>query len=150
MFARTDRLLLRPIWAEDAPSLRQLGLAIPDLIQSRIDMPDLLVLSRTDAHPKPVGRASLARTRGGTTALRLWITPEARGHGHATEAGRAVIDMAQHCLGLSALTACPAPDDAAALRLCARLGFGMGQGAGAQLALPLKNDKKIAKFCLAA
>jgi RimJ/RimL family protein N-acetyltransferase len=49
--------------------------------------------------------------------------PEARGRGFAAEAARAVLDWARASLGLRRVLALAAPDNAASLKLLARLGF---------------------------
>ena len=109
MFARTERLLLRPGWAEDAPALaaaiademivRNLATApwpygLRDaeafLAQARDPaLPSFLIFERTDGAPNLVGVVRLGPTsiRSGRARLldradRYW------GRGYATEAAR--------------------------------------------------------------
>src|SRR4051794_39522333 len=118
MFARTRRLTLRPGWIEDAPAVsRALGheSVVRNLAQvpwpyalgdaqaflSRPRAPtDLffLILSH-EADSRIVGGIGLDPGLEGHE-LGYWLTPDAWGRGYAPEAGRAVIDIARHALGL--------------------------------------------------
>ena len=93
MFARTARLLLRPGWAEDAPTLaaaigderivRNLATApwpyrLRDaeafLAQPRDPiLPSFLVFERTDGEPLLLGSCGLARRPSGGVELGYWI-----------------------------------------------------------------------------
>ena len=99
MFARTERLLLRPGWAEDAPALaaaiademivRNLGTApwpygLRDaeafLAQPRDPvLPSFLIFERTDGAPKLVGFCALKRRPSGAVELGYWIARDAWG-----------------------------------------------------------------------
>ncbi len=119
MFARTDRLLLRPGFAEDAPELASaIGeQAIADNLAQvpwpygvsearsflAIDhpplLPSFLILMRTDGQPKIVGGIGLHAAadndqywgKQASTEIGYWVARPYWGLGIATEAGRAVI-----------------------------------------------------------
>ena len=115
MFARTERLLLRPGWAEDAPALaraiadeqivRNLATAPwPYRLARRRGLPRrsrairrcrrFLIIERTDGAPRLVGACGLGRRPSGAVELGYWIAPAHWGRGFATEAGRALIEIA--------------------------------------------------------
>ncbi len=140
MFARTERLLLRPGWAEDAPAL---AVAIDHETVSRnlswgrwptgndverwlrvhdAAMPSLLILSRTDGEPELIGGSGLHKMSDGGVELDFWISPHRRGLGFATEAARAMLGIAQ-ALGVRVLAACAFTEQAAAGRVLEKLGF---------------------------
>ena len=142
MFARTSRLLLRPGWAEDAPALasamademicRDLWsapwpLTVSDaeaLLNAAGDpaLPAMLIFERTDAEPKLVGQCGLRRRPSGTVELYVWIVPELRGRGFASEASAALLDIA--CtLGIRQIEAGHYADSPAAAALLTKLGF---------------------------
>jgi len=142
MFARTQRLLLRPGWREDAPALAR---AISDeavvrnlsrvpwpyglkeaeafLDQPHGDLSRLLVFQRTAGAPRLVGGIGLHRDENGEAELGYWITRSCWGLGFATEAGRAVIDMARRSLRLPRLVAGHALDNPASGNVLRKLGF---------------------------
>src|SRR5438874_4473461 len=114
MFARTERLLLRPGFPEDAPAL---AAAIADqtvvrnlavvpwpytlrdaeaFLASPRDpvLPSFLIFERTEAAPQLVGSCGLARRPSGAVEMGYWIARPFWGRGYATEACRAVIDIA--------------------------------------------------------
>ena len=142
MFARTERLLLRPGWIEDASQLAQAishqsistNLAANHWPGSHTDaeswlcrvhgnlLPRLLIFSRTREAPKLVGGAGLHRVGDGAVELDVWITPEARGAGFAAEAAHAMIDIA-NTIGIGRLSARVFSENAAAIRLLVKLGF---------------------------
>ena len=142
MFARTERLLLRPGWAEDAPALaaaiademivRNLGTApwpygLRDaeafLAQPRDPvLPSFLVFERTGGAPKLVGFCALKRRPSGAVELGYWIARDAWGRGFATEACRALIDIAA-TLGLARLEGAHFLDNPASGRVLEKLGF---------------------------
>lgn len=142
MFARTENLLLRPGWSEDAPILAQAivqGLPTHDLCWGRwptetdqVDrwlrhghdllLPRLLIFSRTQGAPELVGGIGLHRMADGNAELDFWISPARRNRGFATEAARAVLAMAK-ALGLSQLTACVFSENGAAARVLEKIGF---------------------------
>lgn len=130
MFARTERLTLRPGWPEDAPALVQ-ALAhdapwpamVKDaeafLRQARAAYdPAFLIFDGINSDPRLVGGIAVEAGE-----FRLWIATPARGRGYATEAGRAVIATAHHALGYRRLTARHLDSDTASARVLAKLGF---------------------------
>jgi RimJ/RimL family protein N-acetyltransferase len=142
MFARTERLLLRPGWAEDAPALaaaiademivRNLATApwpyrLRDaeafLAQPRDPvLPSFLIFERTDGAPKLVGSCGLGRRPSGAVELGYWIARAHWGRGFATEAGRALVEIAR-TLGLPSLDASHFLDNPASGRVLEKLGF---------------------------
>jgi len=126
MFARTERLLLRPGFPEDVPALAP---AIAEaLLAYRSDplLPSLLILERTEAEPRVVGICGLRRRPSGSAELRCWIAPEHRGRKLASEACAALVDIAR-TLKLPIVHAIDRSDDPAAGRLLRRLGFVPGE-----------------------
>ena len=121
MFARTERLLLRPGWAEDAPgqegdcrpdhrpqfgerALALLRCATPRRSWSRraIRSSSLLIFERTDGEPMLVGACGLGRRASSNVELGYWISRPHWGRGLASEAGLALVGMAR-ALGLARL-----------------------------------------------
>ena len=142
MFARTPRLLLRPGFPEDAPAL---AAAIADeaiarnlatvpwpyrmrdaeaYLASPRDpvLPSLLVFERTDGAPQLVGSCGLGRRTSGVVELGYWISRAHWGRGIATEAGRALVDIAR-TLGLACLEGSHFTDNPASARVLEKLGF---------------------------
>ena len=142
MFARTPRLLLRPGFPEDAPALAS---AIGDLaivrnlavvpwpytirdaeafLASPRDpvLPSFLIFERTDGPPKLVGSCGLGRRPSGAVELGYWIARSSWGRGFATEAGKALVDIAR-ALGLARLEASHFIDNPASSRVLEKLGF---------------------------
>jgi len=142
MFARTERLLLRPGWAEDAPALaaaiademivRNLATApwpysLRDaeafLAQPRDPiLPSFLIFERTDGEPNLVGSCSLGRRPSGAVELGYWIARPYWGLGYATEAGLALVEIAR-ALRLQNLEASYFLDNPASARVLEKLGF---------------------------
>ena len=142
MFARTERLLLRPGWGEDAPALAQAiadeavvrnlatapwpyGLADAEaFLASPRDpaLPSFLIAERTDGAPRLVGACGLARRSSGNVELGYWIARAHWGQGFATEAGRALIAIAR-TLKLPRLEASHFVDNTASGRVLDKLGF---------------------------
>ena len=142
MFARTERLLLRPGWAEDAPALaaaiademivRNLATApwpyrLRDaeafLAQPRDPvLPSFLIFERTDGAPRLVGSCGLGRRPSGAVELGYWIARPFWGHGYATEASIALIDIAK-ALGIAQLEGSHFLDNPASARVLEKLGF---------------------------
>lgn len=139
MFAITERLLLRPGWAEDAPALAQ---AIGDeaIVRNTARVPWPYTLSDAEAFlALPVAplrprflifRRDDARLVGGiglmgeaVAELGYWIARAAWGQGFASEAGRAVVALADQSLRLPRLVASHALDNPASGRVLAKLGF---------------------------
>jgi RimJ/RimL family protein N-acetyltransferase len=142
MFARTERLALRPGWAEDAPALaaaiadelivRNLATApwpyrLRDaeafLAQPRDPvLPSFLIFERTDDAPRLVGSCGLGRRPSGAVELGYWIARPFWGRGYATEASIALIDIAR-ALGIAQLEGSHFLDNAASGRVLEKLGF---------------------------
>lgn len=142
MFIRTENLLLRPGWVEDAPELHA-AFAREDVVMTLAHAPwpyalddavaylgrerasheaDLLIYLRTDHPPRLVGGISIAE-RDGEAELGFWIVPSARGRGYATEAGRALIAAARDSLRLDRLMSVHAVENPASGRVLRKLGF---------------------------
>jgi RimJ/RimL family protein N-acetyltransferase len=143
MFARTDRLLLRPGWPEDAAALagaladhaivRNLakvpwpyGLADAEAFlaaEPKAGEPDFLVFRRTRGPARLIGGIGLGRTPEGEIELGYWIARNAWGLGYATEAACAVVAMARGSLGLDRLVAGHFLDNPASGRVLEKIGF---------------------------
>ena len=143
MFARTERLLLRPGWREDAPALhhalanlvapgRQDAFLIEDaeaLLAQAGDpvRPEMLIFARTFGPPRLVGGVALCGRE--ETELRFWIARPYWGLGFATEAGRAAVSIARDTLRLPFLRARIEDGGFAAGRVLRKLGFhAIGEG----------------------
>jgi RimJ/RimL family protein N-acetyltransferase len=143
MFARTERLLLRPGWKEDAPALFQ---AISDerVVRNLAQAPwpytfdhaeafltrereprdaTLLIFLRTSGAPRLVGGIGIHRLPSGEDELGYWIVRAFWGQGIATEAGRALIANARDTLRLKRLASGHFLDNPASGRVLAKLGF---------------------------
>lgn len=142
MFARTERLLLRPCWPEDA---HELHTAIADeaivrnlarapwpytvdeaerfaaLEHSEI-YPTFLLMQRTDGAPRLVGACGLGE-RNGEAELGYWIARPNWGLGYASEAAKAVISVAR-AIGHEHLVAGHFIDNPASGHVLRKLGFG--------------------------
>lgn len=142
MFARTPRLLLRPGFPEDAPAL---AAAIADRAIARNlanvpwpysmrdaeaylasprdpTLPSLLIFERTKGAPQLVGACGLGRRVSGSVEMGYWIARPFWGRGYATEACRALIDIAR-TLGLANLEGSHFLDNPASARVLEKLGF---------------------------
>lgn len=142
MFARTERLLLRPGWAEDAPALakaiadeaivRNLALApwpygldeARAFLNKTADpvLPSFLLLRRGEGEPELVGGAGFGRKPGGGVEIGYWIARAHWGNGYAYEAGCQLIEIAR-TLGLPRLEAGHFVDNPASGRVLEKLGF---------------------------
>jgi len=144
MFARTPRLTLRPGWPEDAPALTR-AIAHYDVacMLSRLPWPytqadaeawlarpasatevNCVILSHEHAYPELVGGISiLQRDADSAYEIGYWLTPGARGRGYATEAGKAMLGIARHAMGLERLRSSHFVDNPASGRVLAKLGF---------------------------
>ena len=142
MFARTDRLLLRPGWREDAPAL---AAAIGDAAVARnlarvphpygIDdalsflslpegpLPRLLIVLRSEDGPRLAGGIGLHHDDQGRAELGYWIARPYWGRGIATEAGRAFLDAVDHTLRLDRIVAGHMIDNPASGAVLRKLGF---------------------------
>lgn len=143
MFARTERLLLRPGWLEDAPALYQ-AIADQAIVRNLASAPwpysladaeaflaterdpataNMLIFRRTSAAPELVGGIGFGRRPSGAIELGYWVARPHWGKGYATEAGRAVIDMARQSLGMSKLISGHFVDNPASGRVLEKIGF---------------------------
>jgi RimJ/RimL family protein N-acetyltransferase len=143
MFARTERLLLRPGWSQDAPALfeaigderivRNLATApwpysFADAeawlaTERRASEPTLLVFLHGGGAPELIGAIGIGRRPAGETELGYWIARRHWGRGYATEAGRALLATARHGLRLKRLDAGHFLDNPASGRVLEKLGF---------------------------
>ncbi len=142
MFARTERLLLRPGWAEDAPELAR-AIADEQVVRNLATapwpygledaeaflaaprdpaMPSFLITERTDGAPRIVGSCGLGRRPSGAVEMGYWIGRQHWGKGFATEASRALIEIAK-VLKLPRLEASHFLDNPASGRVLEKLGF---------------------------
>ncbi len=141
MFARTERLLLRPIWPEDASALhaaiadeaivRNLASApwpytAADAAQfagvdHRQMFPNFMLMLRTKGAPKLIGSCGLAECDG-EAELGYWIARDHWGWGFATEAARAVVNVAK-ALGHGRLIAGHFTDNPQSGRVLRKSGF---------------------------
>jgi RimJ/RimL family protein N-acetyltransferase len=147
MFARTPRLTLRPGWPEDAPALAAaIGhesvvtklskapwpyreqdardfLALPF---APGDVRLLICAHAGSSEPRLIGGIALDAARDSdceSAELGYWLTPDAWGRGYATEAGRAVVDIARYALPFRRLTSGWFVDNPASGHVLAKLGF---------------------------
>jgi len=142
MFARTERLLLRPGFAEDAPML---AAAIADerivrnlttvpwpygvkeaheFLSREPDpgLPRMLITERVNDGARIVGACSLHRKPSGAVEMGYWISRPHWGRGLATEASRALIEIAK-TLRIHRLGAAHFVDNPASGRVLEKLGF---------------------------
>ncbi len=142
MFARTERLLLRPGWVDDAPALHAAisheavasklarlpwpySLADAQDYLSRplnLTAPRFLMFARTAGKPRLVGGIGLEASSCGAE-LGYWLAPDYWGLGFATEAGRAVVELARESLRLPRLVASHFIDNPASGHVLRKLGF---------------------------
>ncbi len=142
MFARTERLLLRPGWAEDAPALAR-AIADEAIVRNLSTapwpygvaeaeaflaaprdpiFPSFLITERTSAAPRLIGACGFGRRPSGAVELGYWIARPHWNRGFATEAGHALIDIAR-TLKLPQLEASHFVDNPASGRVLEKLGF---------------------------
>ena len=156
MFIRTRRLFLRPAWAEDARAIHG-AIACWDVVKNlsrapwpytmadaeafargRVLDPDeaaFLIFARTDGDPLLVGTIGFGRRCAADDEAELgyWIAPDHWGRGYATEAGRAVVELAFDGLRLPALAAGHFTDNPASGAVLRKLGFApTGETCGTQ------------------
>ncbi len=142
MFARTPRLTLRPLWPEDAEVLAtMIGDPRVARMLSRVPYPYTLadaqawtalprgaheprfaILAHDGPAPRLIGGIAIS-DHDGAPALGYWLAADAWGRGYATEAGRAVIEMARHALPLDRIAAWHFVDNPASGRVLRKLGF---------------------------
>ncbi len=143
MFARTDRLLLRPGWAEDAPALAA-GIGDPVILRNLASAPSpytladakaflaaersvgetaALIFRRTEGAPQLAGCVGIGRRPDGSRELGYWIARPFWGLGYATEAAAAMLAHARDGLRLERIEAGHFLDNPASGRVLAKLGF---------------------------
>jgi RimJ/RimL family protein N-acetyltransferase len=141
MFARTERLLLRPSWPEDAGAIYD---AIADeaivgnlarapwpytrddavnfaALEHRELFPNFMLMLRTDGAPKLIGSCGLGE-REGEVELGYWIARDHWGQGFAAEAAKAVVGVAK-ALGHKKLVAGHYTDNPNSGRVLRKVGF---------------------------
>jgi RimJ/RimL family protein N-acetyltransferase len=143
MFARTERLLLRPAWEEDADALfraigderivRNLATApwpyLPEhaagwvSAQRPAHRPASLIFLRTGPEPVLIGGIGIHDTPDGEIELGYWIARPHWGHGFASEAGRAVLAFARDALRVERIVAGHFLDNPASGSVLRKLGF---------------------------
>ncbi len=161
MFARTERVLLRPSWPEDAAELhraiadegivRNLARApwpytAEDAVRSATQehdalFPSFLMMLRTNGAPRLIGACGIGNFNN-DAELGYWIGRPYWGLGFATEAGRAVIEIAK-AIGHRKLHASHCTDNPASGKVLRKLGF---QSTG-KTALRHSNGRGIATTC---
>jgi RimJ/RimL family protein N-acetyltransferase len=141
MFARTERLLLRPSWAEDAAELHQ-AIADEGIVRNlasapwpytaddavRFAMqehdalyPAFLLMLRTHGAPRLIGACGIGNYDG-SAELGYWIARPYWGLGFATEASRAVIHIAR-AIGHKKLIASHFTDNPGSGNVLRKVGF---------------------------
>lgn len=138
MFAITERLLLRPGWAEDAPALsRAIGeeavvrnLATVPWPYALGDAERFLAMPQDPTRPRflitlrangeLIGGGGL---QGDEPEIAYWLARAHWGRGYATEAGRALVAFADLSLRLPRLSGRHAIDNPASGRVLRKLGF---------------------------
>lgn len=139
MFHRSERLLLRPPWPEDWKLVLG-GIADEGVVRNLARAPwpyepqharDFVRLPIAPAYPRfLIARADNAQLVGcigidpheGQVELGYWIARQHWGQGYATEAGRAVLDVAR-MLGHQRMVASHFLDNPASGRVLRKLGF---------------------------
>lgn len=146
MFARTDRLLLRPAWGEDSAKIFR-GIADEQVVRNLASAPwpylpehasgwaeiprpahrpASLIFLRGAGEPELVGAIGIHDVpdgRSGEVELGYWIARERWGQGIATEAGAAMLRFARDTLRLPRLIAGHFLDNPASGRVLRKLGF---------------------------
>jgi len=141
MFARTERLLLRPSWPEDAQELHQ-AIADEGIVRNLTRAPwpytaddavhfaaqahderhpTFLLMLRTKGAPRLIGGCGIGDLDG-EAELGYWIARPYWGLGFATEASRAVIHIAK-TIGYKKLIASHFTDNPASGNVLRKLGF---------------------------
>ena len=141
MFARTERLLLRPSWPEDANELhraiadegivRNLARApwpytVEDAARFATEghdslFPNFLLMLRTRGAPRLIGACAIG-SFDGQAELGYWIARPYWGLGFATEASHAVMNIAR-TIGHEKLIASNFTDNPASGKVLRKLGF---------------------------
>ncbi|MEZ5710471.1 MAG: GNAT family N-acetyltransferase [Blastomonas sp.] len=141
MFARTERLLLRPIWPEDWRNLLA-GIADERIIcnlasapwpygeadardfaarEQHARLPHFLLTRPGEQGQELIGCCGID-DQDGAVELGYWIARAHWGQGYATEAGRAVVGLAR-MLGHRRLAASHYVDNPASGRVLGKIGF---------------------------
>lgn len=141
MFHRSERLLLRPGWQEDAGELAA-RIADEGIVRnlSRVPWPyrqedaaewlarpssnkwPALLVTLPNARGTPIVGACGIHEDNGQTEIGYWIAREYWGQGFATEAARAVLSIAR-ALGHRRVYSCHAVDNPASGRVLRKVGF---------------------------
>ncbi|HMO76967.1 MAG TPA: GNAT family N-acetyltransferase [Sphingopyxis sp.] len=147
MFARTERLLLRPGWQEDAPALAA-AIGEEAIVRNLASAPwpygeadaeaflagwadggagrflpgRFLMVRRTASAPRLVGCIGIDPMENGEVELGYWVARPYWGLGYATEAGRHMIDLAR-TMGIPRLVASHFADNPASGAVLRKLGF---------------------------
>ena len=161
MFARTERLLLRPSWPEDAGELHQ-AIADEGIVRNLArapwpytaedavrfatqehdaHFPSFLMMLRTNGAPRLIGACGIGNFNN-DAELGYWIGRPYWGLGFATEASRAVIEIAK-TIGHRKLVASHFTDNPASGKVLRKLGF---QNTG-EAALRHSNGRRAAMTC---
>jgi RimJ/RimL family protein N-acetyltransferase len=143
MFARTERLLLRPGWMQDAPALFE-AVADEGIVRNLASAPwpytpadaeafltterdagaaSALIFLRTEGAPRLAGSIGIGRRPDGELEFGYFIARRFWGQGFATEAGRAMLAFARDSLRLRKLNAGYFLDNPASGRVLEKLGF---------------------------
>jgi len=142
MFHRSDRLFLRPAWIEDAPAIaagigeeaivRNLARAPwPYTIENAVaflsapmtdDMPRFLLTLPQESGAPVIGMCGIHSDEEGVPELGYWIARKWWGRGFATEAARAVVDVARSH-GIERLRAGHFVDNPASGKVLRKAGF---------------------------
>lgn len=142
MFARTERLLLRPAWPEDAKALTE-AIADEAIVRNLATAPwpyderdarsfisgqnkplsnTFMLFQRTAANPRLIGSIGLEPISDDVAELGYWIARPYWGLGFATEAGRHMVQLAG-TLGYSRIMASHFADNPASGVVLRKLGF---------------------------
>jgi RimJ/RimL family protein N-acetyltransferase len=141
MFARTERLLLRPSWPEDADAIygaiadegivRNLArapwpytacdAAAFAALEHNTHYPNFMLMLRTDGAPKLIGSCGLGQLDG-EAELGYWIARDHWGQGFAAEAAKAVVGIAK-AIGHKKLVSGHFTDNPASGRVLRKVGF---------------------------
>lgn len=138
MFARTERLLLRPGFPEDAAALSaafdrpvMLHLATPPFreldgatwlaVRQEPHLPRCLIIER-GAEPQLVGTIVLVQRARGDIELAYWLRRSVWGRGYATEAVAAMLAYADS-IGIGRIEAAHFIDNPASQRVLEKMGF---------------------------
>lgn len=142
MFARTKRLILRPGWIEDAPTLAE-AIGHEDVIRNLIHvprpygvadaeqylsrkrdprLPDVLAFARTGGAPRLIGGCTIVERNAGELELGYWIARPFWGLGFATEAADAVMRIVR-AGGIGRITSSHTKGNQASANVLRKLGF---------------------------